>query len=291
MDKNLNPGKSAEESLYSNPPSLINSPDLNSTEKGELSRDGNQLVKGEESSPEINQLNGMLEKILDIQHPERMGNKLQQQSREKQAQVFPVCNPENISPVTLLENKVIKQKDSSGHKPGNGQKNSFYGLTDNNPSEFQEQNTLKATIHESQTIVSGSVVKLRTLNDMYINGILIPRMHFIYGMANLNDERLKIEIKSIRYKDNILPVNLSVYDLDGMEGIFIPGAIARNSSKESTDKALQSIALNSLDPSVGTQAASVGIEAAKSFLSKKVKLIKVSLKPGYQVLLKENRNQ
>jgi conjugative transposon TraM protein len=220
-----------------------------------------------------------------------MGNKLQQQSREKQAQVFPVCNPENISPVTLLENKVIKQKDSSGHKPGNGQKNSFYGLTDNNPSEFQEQNTLKATIHESQTIVSGSVVKLRTLNDMYINGILIPRMHFIYGMANLNDERLKIEIKSIRYKDNILPVNLSVYDLDGMEGIFIPGAIARNSSKESTDKALQSIALNSLDPSVGTQAASVGIEAAKSFLSKKVKLIKVSLKPGYQVLLKENRNQ
>jgi len=41
----------------------------------------------------------------------------------------------------------------------------------------------------------------------------------------------------------------------------------------------------SLDPSIGQQAASVGIEAAKGLFSKKAKLIKVTVKAGYKVLL------
>ena len=82
-------------------------------------------------------------------------------------------------------------------------------------------------------------------------------------------------------------MQLSVYDLDGMEGIYIPGAITRDVAKGSADRALQGI-INTLGPSLGAQAASAGIEAAKTLLTKKVKQVKVTVKAGYQVLLKDD---
>jgi hypothetical protein len=54
---------------------------------------------------------------------------------------------------------------------------------------------------------------------------------------------------------------------------------------------MQTIGLTSLDPSWGAQAASAGIEAAKTLFSKKVKLIKVTVKAGYQVLLRDEKQK
>ena len=100
-----------------------------------------------------------------------------------------------------------------------------------------------------------------------------------------------MNINSVRYQHSLYPVKLEVYDIDGLPGIYIPGAINRDVAKQSTDNALQSVALNSLDPSIGAQAASAGIEAAKTLLSKKVKMIKVEVKAGYKILLKDNNQQ
>ncbi len=113
----------------------------------------------------------------------------------------------------------------------------------------------------------------------------------MYGTASLNGERLTIAINSIRYQNALLPMALSVYDMDGMAGIYVPGAIKRDVAKQSTDNALQSIALNSLDPSIGAQAATAEIQTAKTLISNKVKLARVTVKAGYHVLLKDNNNK
>jgi hypothetical protein len=47
--------------------------------------------------------------------------------------------------------------------------------------------------------------------------------------------------------------------------------------------------MNSIDPSFKVQATTAGINAAKSLLTKKAKLVKVTVKAGYKVLLKENQ--
>jgi len=86
-------------------------------------------------------------------------------------------------------------------------------------------------------------------------------------------------------------VELSVYDMDGMNGIHIPGAITRDVAKQSTDRTIQGIGLTTLDPSLGAQAASAGIEAARDMIGKKVKLIKVTVKAGYQVLLRDEKQK
>jgi conjugative transposon TraM protein len=146
-------------------------------------------------------------------------------------------------------------------------------------------------VQADQTLTNGATVKLRLLSDIFIAGILIPKGNFVFGTAALEEDRLKIMISGIRYKDNLLPVSLSVYDLDGLPGVHIPGSISRDVAKGSAEQSLQTIGMMSLDPSLKAQATAAGIQAAKGLLSRKVKLVRVTLKAGYQVLLKDGNVQ
>lgn len=238
--------------------------------------------------PEMQQLNGMLEKILDIQHPDRVQEKLRQTSEARKGEVFAVSAKENHNSVSLLDNTHPKQTGYNDNIPILNQSNVFYSIDDITALN-DLQNAVEAVVHETQTVVNGSTVKLRLVNDIYINGVLIPKDNFLFGTASLNGERLSIKINSIRFKNSLFPVELSVYDMDGMAGIYIPGAITRDVAKQSADRAFQGFGMTTLDPSLGAQAASAGIEAARSLLSKKVKLIKVTIKAGYQVLLRDKK--
>lgn len=232
----------------------------------------------EASDPELQQLNGMLEKILDVQHPERVQEKLKQVSEIRKGQVFAVSSKAHETPVSLLDVALTETTISNG----------FYSLDDQDITDGA-QNAIQAVIHETQTIVDGSTVKLRLVNDVFINGKLIPKDNFLFGTASLKGERLNIKIGSIRQGNSLFPVELAVYDMDGLDGIYIPGAITRDVAKQSADRSMQAIGLTSLDPSWQAQAAGAGIEAAKTLFSRKVKLVKVTVKAGYQVLLRDEK--
>jgi hypothetical protein len=73
--------------------------------------------------------------------------------------------------------------------------------------------------------------------------------------------------------------------MDGLEGIFVPGAVTRDVTKEGISQGISGMGITSLDPSLGAQAAAAGIETAKSLLSKKVKAIIVTVRAGHRVLL------
>ena len=132
---------------------------------------------------------------------------------------------------------------------------------------------------------------MRLSEDIFISGTLIPAGNFVYGVCSINGERLKIDINSVRYGKRLYPVALGVYDLDALEGIRIPGAITRDAVKDGSDRALQSVQLMSLDPSIGAQAASAGVEMTKGLLSKKAKLIRVTVKAGYPILLVDEKSK
>ena len=124
-----------------------------------------------------------------------------------------------------------------------------------------------------------------------INGVVIPKNTFLFGIAALKAERLEVKIEHIQYQNSIFPVDLLVYDTDGISGIYIPGTISRDVAKASAERSIQTVGVAGLDDSWGAQAAGMGIEAAKSLMSKKVKLVKVVVKAGYRLLLydaKEN---
>lgn len=242
-----------------------------------------------EADPEMAQLNGMLEKIMAIQNPGLVAEKLKQTSEQRKGRVYAVSSGKLPDPVSTLD------KDATGltaaqkqakDSPANG----FFSF-DNTASSGTVSNAVAAVISETQTITTGSIVKLRLASDIYINGQLIPKGSFVHGVASLNGERLAIRINSIRYNDNLYTTELAVFDMDGLDGIYIPGAISREVAKESADRGLQNLGFQNVDPSLEMQAAAVGVEAAKSLFSKKVKLIRVTVKAGYQVLLRDEKQK
>jgi conjugative transposon TraM protein len=241
------------------------------------------MTEKQQNDPEMQQLDGTLEKILDIQHPGRVRDKLREQSLKNKQQVFTVSNQKLVT-----ENTYFQTGDT-----GTRQKhNDFYEESTNSKSlQHTLPNAVAAVVHETQTVTNGSTVKLRLTTDVFINGLLVPKGSFVFGTASLENERLLITIPNIRYGNNLLPVALSVHDMDGLAGIHIPGSVNRDVAKQSADQSLQSVEFMSLDPSLKGQATAAGVSAAKSLLSKKVKLIKVTVKAGYQVLLKDNNQQ
>ena len=240
----------------------------------------------DEEDPEMEQLNGMLEKILDIQHPERLTDKIQKQSQANQKQVFPVTNSPEPDPITYLGDDSLSVSQVSSLP---FQQNGFFSL-DDEPT-VAAQNAIPAVVDQEQQLVSGSTIKLRLTGDIYLGGILIPKNSFIFGTATLANERLMVEIITIRCENALLPVKLSVYDLDGIAGIYIPGAISRDVGKLSLSQDINGLDIGTFDSSLGAQAASAGIQAAKTLLGKKARLVKVTVKAGYQVLLRDGNSK
>lgn len=234
------------------------------------------MQHGNEEDKEMDEINEVLNKILDIQHPERVKQRLA--SDDETDDLFsaePKLEGDNIS--VLGERTTLKSMIESGS-------NGFYGL-ESQVVGVSENNSIKAEIYGNQTLVSGSVVKLVLLQDVGISGVTIPKDQFVFGVCALNNERLTINVNSIQYNNSIYPVSLSVYDIDGLEGIYVPGAIVRDAAKKTSNQTIQEIQMNSLDPSLEIQAASAGIEAAKGILSKKTKMVRVTVKAGYKVYL------
>jgi conjugative transposon TraM protein len=251
-----------------------------------------QMMQSMQQSPEpedkeMQQINGMLENILDIQHPERQQEKLRKASEAARGQVFPVQLDNAEQPVSILNQS---QEGGVANFGGTAIHNRFYSL-DESYTQPVAQNAVQASIAETQTIVNGSTIKMKLEQDIFINGVKIPTNTFVYGSASLKGERLSVAVAAIRYGNSIYPVNLSVFDLDGLDGMYIPGAISRDVAKASADQSMQTLGVATLDDSWSAQATGAGIEAAKSFLSKKVKLVKVIVKAGYQVLLRDGKQK
>jgi conjugative transposon TraM protein len=173
-------------------------------------------------------------------------------------------------------------KDSTVNKvKETGRMNTFETTTGENGAE--------AIIPEKQTLVSGATIRIQLMDGVKINGLAIPAGQFMYGTAMLSNERLRIQVRSIRLGNEIIPVNLNVYDLDGMEGIYVPGSMNRDVSKQSLDQGLSGLGMTAIDPSIGVQAASAGIQAARTLISRKVKRIEVTIPNAYEILLKSEQ--
>ena len=262
--------------------SALDSEDVNKLE--EMMQSMN--TQNNEPDPELKQLSGMLESILDIQHPDRVQQKLRKVSESQRGQVFSIANSTGDTSISSLQVTPLGTTTSFERN----KENAFYSLDEPAVADVL-QNAIAAVIHETQTIVNGSTIKLRLNTAVFINGVEIPKNNFLFGIASLQGERLVIKINSIRYKNALFPVDLTVYDLDGLHGIYMPGAINREVAKALADRSVQTLGVASLDDSWGAQAAGVGIEAAKTLFSKKAKLVKVVVKAGYQVLLRDEKQK
>ena len=157
------------------------------------------------------------------------------------------------------------------------------------PLNDSSSNAIPAIVQENQTLVAGATIALRLPEESIIDRIRIPRDELVYGVVSINNDRMLIHINSIRFRQSIYFTALQVYDMDGLPGIHIPDMLNRDVAKESADQGVNSMDLAAFEPGIGAQAANAGIQAAKSLISRKVRLVRVSVRAGYQVLLRNTK--
>lgn len=78
-----------------------------------------------------------------------------------------------------------------------------------------DKNSIRAAVYQTVTISNGKELQLRLLEPMRAGHILIPANSILTGSAKIGGERLHITITSIQYADNVIPVEMEVYDMDG----------------------------------------------------------------------------
>lgn len=159
----------------------------------------------------------------------------------------------------------------------------------------ESRNTISACVHSDQTITDGQSVRLRLLEAMRVADRIIPRNTIVVGAARVQGERLGIELSSIEYGGTIIPVELSVFDSDGQEGIFIPGSMEIDAVKEIAANMGSSLGSSiNISTDAGAQLASdLGkgvIQGTSQYIAKKMRTVKVHLKAGYKVFLYQYEN-
>jgi hypothetical protein len=200
---------------------------------------------------------------------------------------LPQAMPESDPQLDRLNNmldKVIRIQHPAENKPVATNENAEEVLPADSAS-----NAIAAVIPMDQTLVTGGTIALRLEEDVSIHGLLIPRGQWVYGVVTISNDRMMVHIRSLRSDRSLYNADLQVYDLDGLPGIHIPGMISRDVAKESADEGVSGLNVTTYDPSLGAQATNAGIQAAKTLFGRKVRLVQVSVRAGYQVLLKNSK--
>ena len=152
------------------------------------------------------------------------------------------------------------------------------------------KNTIRACIHEDQTVMDGQTVRLRLLEPLQAGNLVIPQNTLISGTGKVQGERLDIVVSSIEYRGNLLPVELTVYDSDGQKGLSVPSSLEQEAAKE---------AMANIGAGLGTSisfARSAGQQVARDitrglmqgvsqYLAKRFRTVKVLLNAGYGLML------
>ena len=157
------------------------------------------------------------------------------------------------------------------------------------PSSVQ-RNTLLVVVDHTTTLREGNYVALRLLESAHIGELRIPRQSLLIAQAKLGGNRLHLLVKSLEIGGRIIPVKLSAYDLDGQEGIYIPGVEQVSALKEVGANIGGSVGTSftfasSAKDQIISEAARGVMQGASQLLQKKLRTLQVTIKGGYRLFL------
>jgi len=154
-----------------------------------------------------------------------------------------------------------------------------------------QQNLIEAIIDENIKAQEGSRVRLRLLDDIEIDNNIIPKGTYLYAiMSGFGSQRVKGTIESVLFNDDIIKVSLSIYDTDGLEGLYVPSSAYRDTGKDISAGAIGSNLTLGQDNSSnltqwGMQIAQNTYQKATGAISKAIRKNRANLKYGTFVYL------
>lgn len=105
----------------------------------------------------------------------------------------------------------------------------------NHISKETDNNTIKAVIDENIKGYLGSRIRIRLLEDIYIGKKKrhIKKGSFLFAeISGFTMQRVNLSIISVMANNEIFPINLSIYDMDGHKGLYVPASAFREMVRE-----------------------------------------------------------
>ena len=100
---------------------------------------------------------------------------------------------------------------------------------------------IKAMIDQTTKAHEGTRLRFKLLDDVIVKGVKLKKGTYLYGtVTGFGQQRVMADITSILVKDKFLKIHLSVYDLDGMQGFYVPESAFRDMMKNAGSAAMQS---------------------------------------------------
>ena len=161
-----------------------------------------------------------------------------------------------------------------------------------------EPHLIKAIIDEDIKAVDGSRVRLRLLDDVEIGEAVLRSGTYLYATMNgFGSQRVKGKVQSVLVDDRLVKVNISLYDTDGLEGLYVPESSFRETSKDVASGAMTgNMSLNS--GSYGNSLSQWGMQAIQNAyqktsnaIGKAIKKNKAKLKYGTFVYLVNDKGE
>lgn len=155
---------------------------------------------------------------------------------------------------------------------------------------LQPKNSIRAVVQQTQSVTAQSDVRLRLLETAQTPSRTIPVGTLLTANAKFQNGRLHLKVTSVEAEGNIIPVDVTIYDLEGQQGLYIPYSPEMNALTEIASNMGQTSGTSIMMPSsAGQQIAgelSRGVlQGASGYFSKKMRTPKIILKAGHQVLL------
>ena len=155
-----------------------------------------------------------------------------------------------------------------------------------------EPHLIKAIIDEDVKCVDGSRVRLRLLDDIEIGEVTLAKGSYLYAeMSGFGGQRVKGNVSSILVNDDLVKVSLTIYDTDGLEGLYVPKSSFRETANDVASSAMSgSMSINngSSDNTFsqwGIQAINNAYQRTANAISKNIRKNKAKLKYGTFVYL------
>ena len=151
-------------------------------------------------------------------------------------------------------------------------------------------NTIRACVAEDQTVTTGARLKFRLLEPLQVGGVLVPANTPLYGTVRIEGQRMAVTVNSIESGGNILPVELTAYDIDGQAGLFVPNTAERTAMKEAAANIGGSFGTSISFARSASQQLVMDVTrgvlgGGSQYLATKMREVKVSVKANYQLLL------
>ena len=190
----------------------------------EIERLNNEIRLMEESGNEEEEQLALLEKSYQMasKYLPVNGSYEQSEKRSENTDDKPVF--EVVPEYRTVVSSLVQQKsDDEFMAEYSGDRNLGFNTPTSQKTDAIK-NTIACRVDRTTTIKDDEMLQLRLMESVRIANVLVPKNSLLTARSKLSGNRMMLFVSSIEVGENIYPVKLTAYDMDGQEGVFIPGS-------------------------------------------------------------------